>query len=493
MKLKHIVKDVITIKGSQNVLALLEMMKENKISSVVVLNKAGKIYGIFTESDAIKAVALGFNLQQMQVKEFVGKHDVFSLPEETYLFEAFNQMQGQGYRHVIAVDSQNCVKGIATQSDFLKYLDTQVLVKIKSVEDVMIKDVVTADENYSVNDAALIMFENKISSLIVVNQLDKPVGIVTERDMVDFALQSSNVRLHEVMSKPLLTTTKDEPLHSVLEKMEQFQIRRFVIVDNDENIVGLVTRSNILRSIQAKKIEILAKTLKEKNRELEIIKKQDEELKLLDTALKSSANAVVITDVNANIKWCNSAFEKLTGYQKEEVLGKRPKELLKSGVHTKTFYDSLWNTILAKQSFKGEVVNRKKNGDLYTENLTITPLLDSKGEITHFVAVKEDITQLKKLQQSIIESEKRFKNLFEQAPLPYQSLDKDGYIVEVNKAWLQMSGYSYKEVIGSHISQYICKDELKLLQTTFSSFLLEGEVRGQVFKFLTKSGEDKII
>lgn len=162
------------------------------------------------------------------------------------------------------------------------------------------------------------------------------------------------------MSTPVMTINKDYLLSTAIKHMENHKIRRIVAVDENGILSGIITRHDILKSIQHKKIEILTHTIKQKNYELEIIKRQDEELRLLDVALKASANAVVITDLDATIKWCNKAFEELTGYKTKEIIGKKPKDLVGSGMQSKEFYEILWNTILSKQSFKGEVVNRKK-------------------------------------------------------------------------------------------------------------------------------------
>jgi PAS domain S-box-containing protein len=116
-------------------------------------------------------------------------------------------------------------------------------------------------------------------------------------------------------------------------------------------------------------------------------------------ALNAAANAVVITDREGRIEWANPAFEALTGFSAEEALGKNPRELIKSGKHDQAFYAGLWDTILAGRVWRGEVVNRRKDGSLYTEEMTITPVPDELGEIRHFVAIKSDITERRRLEE----------------------------------------------------------------------------------------------
>ena len=124
-------------------------------------------------------------------------------------------------------------------------------------------------------------------------------------------------------------------------------------------------------------------------------KMAEEQRQLLTTALDAAANTMIITDREGVIKWANRAFTETTGYTLEEAMGRTPGELLKSGVHDDAFYRRIWTTILAGRVWSGEMVNRKKDGSLYPEQLTITPVEDDRGEIHHFIAIKRDLTEEK--------------------------------------------------------------------------------------------------
>ncbi|GBC96057.1 Sensory/regulatory protein RpfC [bacterium HR16] len=131
-----------------------------------------------------------------------------------------------------------------------------------------------------------------------------------------------------------------------------------------------------------------------------------EQLRLHARALEMAGNAIVITDHNGTIQWVNPAFTAITGYAREEALGKNPR-ILKSGRHDRTFYEQMWGTILNGQVWKGEVVNRRKDGNLYHEAMTIAPVWDENGSITHFVAIKQDITERKRFEQQLSEALER--------------------------------------------------------------------------------------
>ena len=143
-------------------------------------------------------------------------------------------------------------------------------------------------------------------------------------------------------------------------------------------------------------------------------------LRLQAAAMSSMAHAVFITDCNGRITWVNEAFTRLSGYPAEEVYGQIP-SLFKSGKHDTSFYQGIWQTILSGEVWHGEIVNRRKDGGLYTVQQTITPLRDVQGKVVHFVAIHEDITD-KKLSEAHIYYKAHYDTL---ANLPNRSLFYD--------------------------------------------------------------------
>lgn len=123
-------------------------------------------------------------------------------------------------------------------------------------------------------------------------------------------------------------------------------------------------------------------------------------LRLQSAALEAADNAMILTDVDGNIQWVNAAFTRLTGYESVEVIGKNPR-ILSSGTQDETFYKNLWDTILSGRVWHGELVNKRKDGSLYHEEQTVTPLLDPAGVITHFINIKQDITRRKQTEEKI--------------------------------------------------------------------------------------------
>ncbi len=125
-----------------------------------------------------------------------------------------------------------------------------------------------------------------------------------------------------------------------------------------------------------------------------------ESLRVQATALRSAANGIVITDRAGTITWVNPAACAITGYASDELIGQHTR-ILKSGRHGSTFYADLWKTVLRGDTWSGTIVNRRKDGSEYHEEQTIAPVVDEAGGITHFIAIKQDVTEQRRVQEAL--------------------------------------------------------------------------------------------
>lgn len=133
-------------------------------------------------------------------------------------------------------------------------------------------------------------------------------------------------------------------------------------------------------------------------RDITLLKANEEQMNQQSVALAAAASSILITDRDGRITWVNPSFTQITGYTAEEAIGRNP-SLLKSGIHDENFYAALWQTILAGNNWHGEITNRRKDGTIFVEETTIAPARNSQGEITHFIAIKQNITQRKELEK----------------------------------------------------------------------------------------------
>jgi PAS domain S-box-containing protein len=131
----------------------------------------------------------------------------------------------------------------------------------------------------------------------------------------------------------------------------------------------------------------------------------EKERNLLYSAVEQIAESIVVTDVDGKIQYVNPAFERMSGYNRTELIGENPR-LLKSGVHGKEFYQRLWATLLRGEVWSGQITNRRKDGALYEEEVAISPVRDSSGNIVNYFGVLRDVTREKQIERHLFESQK---------------------------------------------------------------------------------------
>ncbi len=172
-------------------------------------------------------------------------------------------------------------------------------------------------------------------------------------------------------------------------------------------------------------------------------KQADAELRKLSRAVQESPATVVITDTQGNIEYVNPKFTQVTGYSPEEAIGQNPR-ILKSGETTPEEYKVLWDTITSGGEWRGFFHNKKKNGELYWESASISPIKDPNGVITNFIAVKEDITAIKEAQDELA----KLSLVASKTDNAVIITDQEGLVEWVNDGFTRMTDYTLPEVIG---------------------------------------------
>jgi sigma-B regulation protein RsbU (phosphoserine phosphatase) len=268
----------------------------------------------------------------------------------------------------------------------------------------------------------------------------------------DFGLQLFGFSREEVIGRPILGTIVPEEestgrslatmIEEILTSPEKFESNENENITKEGDRVWIAWRNKpivnedgTLREILTIGIDITAR------RRAEIV------LNRQSIALEAAVDGIGITDTEGVLVWINPAFSELTGYSREEVIGQSPR-VLKSGVHDAAFYERMWQTIAAGRVWKGEIVNKRKDGSLYTEEMSITPVRDGEGEIVNYVAIKRDITERKAAEQ-------RIRSVTESANDAIVSSDSDSTIVAWNRAAEEMFGWSQDEIVGQPIETII--------------------------------------
>jgi diguanylate cyclase (GGDEF)-like protein/PAS domain S-box-containing protein len=215
--------------------------------------------------------------------------------------------------------------------------------------------------------------------------------------------------------------------------------------------------------------------------------KLTESQRLLMAAVEQSNSSIMVTDYDTRIVFVNAGFTQTTGYSIEEAIGRNP-SILKSGQTPPETYRELWATLAGRRAWQGELVNRKKNGDLYWEAANISPIVDSHGRITHYLAVKEDITRRKQAETALQEQKNFLAAILENEPECVTVMDADGTLLQMNKAGLAMLEVNSVEEANAIGMLRFVVPEHRAAFLDVARRVMGGETGGLEFRIQGKQG-----
>ncbi|MGC2513696.1 MAG: PAS domain S-box protein [Terriglobales bacterium] len=209
------------------------------------------------------------------------------------------------------------------------------------------------------------------------------------------------------------------------------------------------------------------------------------QLQLQSAALEAAANGIVITDRQGTIVWANHSFTRMTGYSNQEIVGKNPR-LLKSEEQPDSCYAKLWSTISSGKVWQGEIVNRRKDGTTYTEEMTITPVTQETGSETdtYFIAIKRDITERKKAEEEL----QRLASIVEFSEDAIIGKNIDGVITSWNRGAEKIYGYTRDEVVGRDLSFLLPPERQAEIQAIMERVLSGQSIECLETQRLTRTG-----
>jgi PAS domain S-box-containing protein len=261
---------------------------------------------------------------------------------------------------------------------------------------------------------------------------------------------------NDISTDPVMTIWKEEALKYGFQSSIALPLML-----NHETTALLTLYAPVTHAFSSDEIRLLTQVADNISFGLQAIstsaKRKEAETQLLKVsqAVKQSDASIVITDVAGNIEYVNPAFCKLSGYTKAEVLGKNPK-ILKAGFTPPEVYKKMWMNLTRKKNWQGEMCNRNKSGELYWESATISPILDAQKNITHYVAVKENITEKKKLD----EDQKMLAKIIENTSAYVAIAKMNRQFVYINNA--------LKEAIGIEATEDVTTFNLDSIRTEMS-------------------------
>lgn len=295
------------------------------------------------------------------------------------------------------------------------------------------------------------------------------IGITENGIILD--VNDQHARMHgyersELVGKPVKDIVASQ-CHSLLDKairtndlgpVEYFDVRK------DGSIFPVEVRS---RRVRLGGRDLFLSSI----RDLTEQKQAEEYIQRLSRVVEQTADSVIITNREGIIEYVNPAFEKHTGYSKEEALGQKPR-IVRSGYHDIDYYKDMWNTILSGNVFRSLITNRKKNSELSYEEITVTPIKDDQGTITNFVATNKDVTSRRLTELALMESEHRFKTISE-ASFEGIMLTERGVIVDCNDQLCKMLGYDRAELLWKSSSFSVAPESYDVVDEAVKSGMQE--------------------
>jgi len=219
----------------------------------------------------------------------------------------------------------------------------------------------------------------------------------------------------------------------------------------------------------------------------------DKQLRRIMTAVEQSPAAVVITNAKGTIEYVNPRFTDITLYSPDEAIGQNPR-ILKSGTHAPEFYTELWSTITSGRTWRGELYNKKKNGEFYWESASISPVCGDGDTITNYIAVKEDITERKLVEEALRKSEEKYRTILKNIKEGYYEIDLKGNFTFVNESLCKIFGRTVEEMINMNYKGYLDEEYVRRALAAHNKVFTTGE-SGEIefWRILRKDGTRRYI
>lgn len=396
LPLSEIVRpDIVECPPSMSLREAARRMCEQRVSSILVVD-GEEVLGIWTERDALRVDFSDAASFERPICDAMST-PVRTVPSSLTLHELTLRFREECVRHYLVVDERGRRCGVVSQTDAVMNQGVEHYLKLRKVQCVLKGRLTPLRQEATLSDATRRMRENGVDAVVVAYDGDG-YGILTERDVTRLVADGSSDRaVGEVASRPLITVRSDTSLYRVRAQLTERRMRHIGVLDDDGGLIDLISFSDILTGMELVYVHELQHALTERDRALNASQRN---LYLAEKVIESSLEGILVTDADARIISVNPAFTRLTGYSADEVMGRNPR-ILSSGRQSRAFYTRMWEEINADGCWQGEVWNRRKNGEIFPELLTINAIRDHEGRLTNYAALFSDISEVKENQQRI--------------------------------------------------------------------------------------------
>lgn len=370
-------------------------MVEKHCGSILVEDQ-GKIVGIWTDQDALGVDFSAPESGQSPISLSMSS-PVKTIRIDTPVSEAVLHFRREKVRHFLVVDESGARQGVISQSDVVINQGIEYYIALRDVKSVYNRKLLILPGTVSLAQATRQMRQGGRDAIIVEGP-EGGHGILTERDVVRLIGSGGQAStIGELAVFPLISIPAGASLYQARKKFHEHNIRHLGVGDDDDGLLGLISFADILANIEGQYVRELQEALKERDERLAISTKH---LRLAAKAFESTFEAIFVTNAERLIESVNPAFTKITGYQAHEVIGKNP-SILASGKHDSAFYGGMYRSLAVAGHWEGEVWNRRRDGEIYAQWITINAVRNEAGELSNYVAVFSDITNRKAAEEKL--------------------------------------------------------------------------------------------
>ena len=464
-------------------------MHQARCGSILVV-ELGEVRGIWTERDALSLNFSDPESIHLPVSRVMST-PVKTVRETDTVADAAIRFKQERLRHLLVVDRDGRRLGIVSQTDIVNHQGVEFYVHMRDVGSVLKTTPLQVPGSMPVAEAVQRLREARSDAAIVDH--NGHLGILTGRDVLRLIGQESlGCSAGEVATFPLITVPRSSTLYHTRKIFNDRRIRHLGVMDEHGRITGLLSYADILDSVEQEYVAELRAALQEQSQRLQ---QSRHALLLASKVAESSQQAIMIVNAERIIQTINPAFSAITGYSAEEAVGQDTR-LLKSGLHDADFYRQLYADLAAFGVWSGEIWNRRKNGELYPENLTITSVKGEGGQVINYVCVFTDMTEQKRARDDLKESHQRLEQqssltemILDTLPVMVFVKDEDGRYLVMNEAAATFVGHDKHEVVGhSDFDLYPADMAARMRQDDIKA-LAAKKVTGREEKHLTPKGE----
>jgi len=402
--LNHVITpSVVGISPQAPVGEAVQIMSEQNISCVVAVENGFPV-GILTERNVMWAMAhQGRHVATQRVKAFMSA-PVVTARASTHAYEAYLQLSRNNIRHLVIIDDAGLAIGVVTQSNLVAAMERDYLSEIKRIEQIMNPDAVITPPSLTARQALQIMAEKSISCLVV-GEEDRPVGILTERDIVRLLARDAELdalKLADIMSAPVYTLREDEAAFKAANLMREKKLRRIVVVDAHGRVRGLVTQSDIVRGLESKYIQTLTSILWEKDEQLiQAGKCLKERTSYLETILRSTTDlGIIATDRYLRVVYCNPTAQRYFHVSPQQIIGRDLREIHVGQGVSLARVNRILNGISTHNSYTFEIVRQTDDGELCFQ-ASIYGVPSGEDGLCGYALMVQDITRHRHAEQQL--------------------------------------------------------------------------------------------